>query len=218
MRLLRKKEIIAVFETFEATNPAPTTELSAPNEFCLLIAIVLSAQATDVGVNKATSPLFAIASTPQAMLDLGEDGVKAHIKTIGLLNSKAKNVIKLCETLLHNYAGIIPEERDELQKLAGVGRKTANVWLNCVRGAPLIGVDTHVFRVGNRMGLCKSKNVAACETQLQKNIPKQFMRYAHNHLILHGRYVCKARTPDCNNCLVATICQFPNKPSPERIA
>jgi endonuclease III len=214
-RLLRKTEINEVFNHFASENPAPITELVAPNEFCLLVAIVLSAQATDVGVNKSTIGLFAAAETPQKMLDLGEDGIKAHIKTIGLFNAKAKNIIKLCTTLLHDYDGVIPESRDELQKLAGVGRKTANVWLNCTRGALLMAVDTHVFRTGNRIGLCKAANVAQCELQLERNIPAQFMQYAHHWLILHGRYVCKARKPECSSCIIASICQFPNKAIPK---
>ncbi len=211
MRLLKKPEIIEIFTQFALENPAPLTELEAPNEFCLLIAILLSAQATDIAVNKATHTLFALAPTPQAMLELGEDNIKSHIKTIGLFNSKAKNIMLLCSTLLNDYGGIIPETVDELQKLAGVGRKTANVWLNCVRGAPLIAVDTHVFRVGNRTGLCKAQNTLQCELQLHRKVPKQFLQYAHNWLILHGRYICKARKPECHNCNIATICQFPNK-------
>jgi endonuclease-3 len=209
--MLKKAAITEIFTRFEAQNETPQTELSAPNEFCLLIAIVLSAQATDVSVNKATKDLFAVANTPRAILELGEDGIKQHIKTIGLFNSKAKNIIKLCEALLADYGGVIPQDRDELQKLAGVGRKTANVWLNCVYGAPLVAVDTHVFRTSNRLGLCKADNVLDCELQLHKRIPKQFLRYAHHHLILHGRYICKARTPECGNCDVTDLCEFYKK-------
>jgi endonuclease-3 len=214
MKLLTTQQITEIFKRFEAVNPAPVTELIAPNAFCLLVAIVLSAQATDVSVNKATLSLFALADTPSKMLALGEDGIKAHIKTIGLFNTKAKNIIKLCETLLNDYNGNIPTNRDELQQLAGVGRKTANVWLNCTRGAPLIAVDTHVFRVSNRLGLCAAKNVLECELQLERNIPAQFMQHAHHHLILHGRYVCKARKPECTKCLIAEFCQFTDKLKP----
>jgi endonuclease III len=209
--MLKKAAITEIFARLAAKNPAPRTELNAPNDFCLLIAIVLSAQATDISVNKATSELFQVANTPEALLELGETKVKQYIKTIGLFNSKAKNIIKLCETLLNDYAGIIPKDRDELQKLAGVGRKTANVWINCVHGIPLIAVDTHVFRVGNRLKLTKASNVLQCEEQLEKRIPKQYLRGAHDWLILHGRYVCKARTPECYRCDLMDLCQFKGK-------
>ncbi len=214
MPRLKKAEINDIFTQFEAQEPEPKTELDAPNEFCLLVSIVLSAQATDVSVNKATQPLYQIADTPQAMLALGEDGLKDYIKTIGLFNSKAKNVIALCQKILEQHDGQVPETREELQALPGVGRKTANVWLNCARGMPLMAVDTHVFRVSNRIGLTNAKNVLECETQLMRRIPKPFLQHAHHWLILHGRYTCKARTPQCNNCLIADLCKYSDKTPP----
>lgn len=213
--MLTKPKIEDLFSRFQTMEPDPKTELVAPNEFCLLVAIVLSAQATDVSVNKATKALFTVADTPQKMLKLGEAKLKDYIKTIGLFNAKAKNVIALSKALIETYGGKVPENRDDLQTLPGVGRKTANVWLNCARGEPTIAVDTHVFRVANRLGLVKTKNPLDTELQLEKKIPAHFKTHAHHWLILHGRYVCKARKPQCWRCLVVDICEFkPKTPAP----
>jgi len=209
--MLKKPEIEALFARFSKANPEPVTELIAPNPYCLLVAIVLSAQATDVSVNKATKALFAKADTPQKMVKLGEKGLKSYIKTIGLYNAKAKNIIGLSKALMSDYGGVIPETRDALQTLPGVGRKTANVWLNCVKGEPTIAVDTHVFRVTNRLGLVKTSNPLQTELALEKVIPGHWKRHAHHWLILHGRYVCKARKPECPRCLVRDICQYKDK-------
>ena len=198
----------AMFAAWAAENPTPVTELNAPNPFCLLVAIVLSAQATDVGVNKATGPLFKVADTPQKILKLGEAGLKNYIKTIGLFNTKAKNVMALCAKLMGEFDGQVPTTREALETLPGVGRKTANVWLNCVLGEPTIAVDTHVFRVANRLGLCRTTNPLATELALLKIIPKKWMQHAHHWLILHGRYVCKARKPECARCVVARFCTY----------
>lgn len=210
-RLLKKPEITTLFERFAAIEPHPVTELKAPNDFCLLVAIVLSAQATDVGVNKATPALFDVADTPQKMAALGADGIARYIKTIGLYNAKAKNVAALSEMLVREHGGRVPEDLAALQALPGVGSKTARVWLNCARGWPLIAVDTHVFRVANRLGLCRTRTPAQTEVALEKTIPDAFKVHAHHWLILHGRYVCKARTPECWRCPVADLCRFPNK-------
>jgi endonuclease-3 len=198
----------AIFAAWAQQNPAPVTELNAPNPFCLLVAIVLSAQSTDVGVNKATAALFAIADTPQKMLMLGEAGLKQHIKTIGLFNTKAKNILALCARVISDFDGAVPTTREALETLPGVGRKTANVWLNCVLGVPTIAVDTHVFRVANRLGLCRTSNPLATERALEKIIPQRWMQHAHHWLILHGRYVCKARKPECHRCVVARWCCY----------
>ena len=206
---MQSAKINSIFSRLSAANQQPKTELFYTNDFTLLVAIVLSAQATDVGVNKATQALFAIVDTPQKMIILGEDGLKNYIKTIGLFNSKAKNIIALCEKLVADYGGKIPETREELTSLAGVGRKTANVWLNCARGLPTIAVDTHVFRVANRLGLCKTKTADATEFALEKVIPEKWKKHAHHWLILHGRYVCKARTPLCSECILRDLCEFP---------
>lgn len=203
-----KNDIVHIFEEFAAAQPHPVTELLAPNPFCLLVAVVLSAQATDVSVNKATQALFKAASTPQAMLKLGEAKLKTYIKTIGLFNTKAKNIIGLCQMLLEDFDGEIPHDRDALATLPGVGRKTANVWLNCVLGHPTIAVDTHVFRVANRLGLCNETTPLGVEKSLEKVIPKNFLQHAHHWLILHGRYVCKARAPECAACKVQAYCGF----------
>ena len=208
---LKNKDINEVFARLSKQNPEPKTELEAPNPFCLLVAIVLSAQATDVGVNKATPALFKAADTPEKMTKLGEAKIRNYIKTIGLFNSKAKNVHKLSQMLIADYGGEIPQTREELEKLPGVGRKTANVWLNCVLGEPTIAVDTHVFRVSNRIGLVKTNNPLQTELALEKVIPKTWMRHAHHWLILHGRYVCKARKPECFRCDIADLCQFKGK-------
>lgn len=207
-------QINALFSAFQKAEPHPVTELVAPNPFCLLVAIVLSAQATDVSVNKATPSLFAKADTPQKMLKLGEGGVKDHIKTIGLFNAKAKNVIALSRRLIETYGGEVPQAREALETLPGVGRKTANVWLNCVLGEPTIAVDTHVFRVANRIGLCDTTTPLATELALEKIIPKKFLVHAHHWLILHGRYVCKARKPECWRCLIAAECGYKAKVTP----
>jgi len=210
-KLLSASAIRTIFTEFRQAEPHPKTELVAPNPFCLLVAIVLSAQATDVSVNKATPGLFAKARTPKSMLALGEAGVKQHIKTIGLYNAKARNIMGLCEKLIADFAGKVPENRDDLASLPGVGRKTANVWLNCVLGMPTMAVDTHVFRVANRLGLCRASTPLAVEQALEKVIPAEFMQHAHHWLILHGRYICKARTPQCSDCKVRAYCTFIEK-------
>jgi endonuclease III len=209
--MLKKAEISDIFTIFRTANPEPKTELEYVNHYTLLVAIILSAQATDVGVNKATKSLFSKIDNPEKMLKLGEEGLKNYIKTIGLFNSKAKNTIKMSEQLLSEYSGNIPKSLDELQKLAGVGRKTANVFLNCAHKIPTIGVDTHVHRVSNRIGLAKTNNPEATEKALLKKIPAEFMLHAHHWLILHGRYICKARTPLCSKCGIVNLCQFKNK-------
>ena len=201
----------AIFETFRAADPAPQTELYSTNPFTLLVAIVLSAQATDAGVNKATPALFAVADTPQKMAALGEERLRNYVKTIGLFNSKAKNIIALSRLLLERFGGEIPHDCELLQTLPGVGRKTANVWLNCALGLPTLAVDTHVFRVGNRLGLCQTKTPEKTEGALEKIIPAEFMLHAHHWLILHGRYVCKARKPECARCGVRRWCEYPEK-------
>lgn len=213
-RLLTNAEADAIFATFAKLEPHPKTELVAPNPFALLVAIVLSAQATDVSVNKATAALFKKADTPQKLLKLGEGGLKDHIKTIGLYNAKAKNVMALCQRLISEYGGEVPTTREALETLPGVGRKTANVWLNCVLGVPTIGVDTHVFRVANRLGLCATTNPLATELALEKSIPTQWKQHAHHWLILHGRYICKARVPECVRCPVVQWCKYKAKNLP----
>jgi endonuclease III len=204
-------QIDAIFARFAKAEPVPKTELVAPNPFCLLVAIVLSAQATDVSVNKATKALFAKVQNPRAMLKLGEAGLKEHIKTIGLFNAKARHVMALCKKLLAEHGGAVPTTREALEALPGVGRKTANVWLNCALVLPTIGVDTHVFRVANRLGLCATKTPLATELALEKAIPDRWKLHAHHWLILHGRYVCKARAPECHRCMVNEFCGFKQK-------
>lgn len=194
------------FATLQAQNPSPTTELNYNSPFELLIAVILSAQATDVGVNKATDKLFPVANTPESILALGVDGLKKYIKTIGLFNSKAENVIKTCQQLIDIHASEVPEDREALEALPGVGRKTANVVLNTVFKHPVIAVDTHLFRLSNRTGLAKGKTVRAVEDRLMKVVPKEFKQDAHHWLILHGRYVCIARKPLCSNCVVSHLC------------
>ena len=208
---MKKADIEEFFRRMQEANPEPKGELDYVNSFTLLVAVVLSAQATDVGVNKATGPLFAIADTPAKMLALGEDTVRDYVKSIGLYKTKAKNVIKLCEALIRDHNGEVPQTREELEKLAGVGRKTANVVLNIAFGQPTIAVDTHLFRLGNRTGIAPGKNPLEVEKKLEKKIPKQYMRDSHHWMILHGRYVCKARKPDCPNCLVEDLCKFKGK-------
>lgn len=205
---MNTQKIDKIFSRLSAANPSPKTELFYINDFTLLVAIVLSAQATDVGVNKATPALFAAADTPEKMVALGETKLKVYIKTIGLFNSKAKNIIALSQKLLDEFEGKIPQSREELMKLAGVGRKTANVWLNCARGEPTIAVDTHVFRVANRLGLCSTKTADETEFALEKVISTKWKKHAHHWLILHGRYICKARTPLCNECILKDLCKF----------
>ena len=200
-----------LFARLARQNPNPQTELRYNSPFELLISVILSAQATDVGVNKATRGLYKVANTPQAIYDLGEAGLKEHIKTIGLFNTKAKNVIKTCKILVDKYSGEVPEDRDALEALPGVGRKTANVILNTAFGHPTIAVDTHIFRVSNRTGIAKGKTVLDVEKRLLRTTPKDFMLGAHHWLILHGRYVCKARKPDCDNCIIEDLCEYKHK-------
>ncbi len=208
---MKRDDIFEFFRLLAEANPAPETELEFSNTYQLLVAVVLSAQATDVGVNKATRKLFAEVETPQQMLALGEDGLKQHIKTIGLFNSKAKNVIALSEMLVRDFGGEVPQDRDTLVTLPGVGRKTANVVMNCAFGAETFAVDTHVFRVSNRTGLAKGKTVDAVEKRLEKVVPAPFRRDAHHWLILLGRYTCKARNPECWRCPVVEQCAFKPK-------
>ncbi len=208
---MKKADVVELFTRLRELNPRPTTELVYTTPFELLIAVVLSAQATDVGVNKATKKLYAIANTPHAILDLGEEKLKQFISTIGLFNSKAKNVIALCTILVQQYDGDVPRTREALEALPGVGRKTANVVLNTAFGHPTIAVDTHIFRVSNRTGLAPGKDVRAVEDKLEKVVPAEFKQDAHHWLILHGRYVCKARKPDCPQCVIRDLCRYKDK-------
>jgi endonuclease-3 len=200
-----------IFERLAASNPEPTTELEYRSPFQLLIAVILSAQATDISVNKATRTLFKVAPGPQSMLELGEAGVRSHIRHIGLFNSKAGNVLKTCRLLLERHGGEVPAERQALEALPGVGRKTANVVLNTAFGQPTIAVDTHIFRVSNRTGIAPGKTPLEVEKRLTRNTPAHFRQDAHHWLILHGRYVCKARRPDCPNCIISDLCEFRDK-------
>ncbi len=197
-----------IFERLRAANPNPTTELNFSSPFELLIAVLLSAQATDKGVNKATEKLFAIANTPQAMLDLGLDGVREYVKTIGLYQTKSKHIMQTCRALLEKHGGEVPQTREELEALAGVGRKTANVVLNTAFGQPVMAVDTHIFRVANRTGLARGKTVREVEDKLMKYVPKEFLLDAHHWLILHGRYTCKAIKPQCQTCIINDLCEY----------
>ena len=208
---LTKQDVNAIFGAFSANDPATKGELDNINPFTLLVAVVLSAQATDASVNKATEPLFKVADTPEKMLKLGEAKLKDYIKTIGLYNMKAKNVMALSRILIEQFGGKIPEDRETLQTLPGVGRKTANVVLNVAFGQSTIAVDTHIFRVSNRTGLAPGKDVVAVEQQLEKRTPEKYKRNAHHWLILHGRYVCKARKPDCPKCLIRDLCEYKAK-------
>ncbi len=208
---MKRADVVELFTRLRELNPHPTTELVYRTPFELLVAVVLSAQATDVGVNKATRKLYPLANTPQAILALGEDGLKRHISTIGLFNAKAKNVIALCALLIEQHGGEVPRSREALEALPGVGRKTANVVLNTAFGEPTIAVDTHIFRVANRTGLAPGKDVRAVEDKLLKAIPAEFRQDAHHWLILHGRYVCKARKPDCPHCAIRDLCRFRDK-------
>jgi endonuclease III len=204
-------EIEEAFRRFHAANPEPKGELEHVNPYTLLVAVVLSAQATDTGVNKATRGLFAVADTPEKMLALGEERVRDAIKTIGLYRNKAKNVIALSQTLIAEHGSAVPQTREALESLPGVGRKTANVVLNMAFGEPTIAVDTHLFRVANRTGLAPGKNPLEVELGLLRTIPEHYKRHAHHWLILHGRYVCKARAPECARCLIADLCRWPEK-------
>ncbi|MDY0872077.1 endonuclease III [Dongia rigui] len=209
--MLKKDQIETFFARLQKQNPEPKGELNYVNPYTLLVAVVLSAQATDVGVNKATEKLFKIVDTPEKMVKLGEARLKDHIKTIGLFNTKAKNVIKLSEMLIAAHNSLVPRDRAILETLPGVGRKTANVVLNIAFGEPTIAVDTHIFRVSNRTGLAPGKDVLAVERALEKKVPAKFKQHCHHWLILHGRYVCKARKPDCPSCVVNDVCQFKGK-------
>ena len=208
---LDREEIVDLFTRLRELNPSPTTELDYTTPFELLVAVVLSAQATDVGVNKATRKLYPVANTPAAILALGEDALKGHINTIGLYNAKAANVIALCRQLLDLHDGEVPRTREALEALPGVGRKTANVVLNTAFGEPTIAVDTHIFRVANRTGLAPGKDVRAVEDNLLRVVPDAFLRDAHHWLILHGRYTCKARKPECRACALHDLCRWPDK-------
>ena len=211
---MKPKDVVRFYTRLKEQNPEPATELAYLNPYTLLVAVVLSAQATDVGVNRATGPLFAVVDTPRKMLDLGEAKLKDFIKTIGLFNTKARNVMALSKILVERYGGEVPADRDKHQELPGVGRKTANVVMNVVFGHPTIAVDTHIFRVSNRTGLAPGKNPLAVELALEKVTPPEFKYGAHQWLILHGRYICKARLPECWRCTVADLCAFKPKSLP----
>ena len=211
MKPADRKEL---FARLAELNPHPTTELVYSTPFELLIAVILSAQATDVGVNKATRKLFKVADTPQAILKLGEDGLKKYINSIGLFNAKAANIIGACRLLVERFNGKVPHDREALESLPGVGRKTANVVLNTAFGEPTIAVDTHIFRVANRTGLAPGKNVRVVEDKLIKAVPAEYRQHAHHWLILHGRYVCKARNPDCPQCVIRDLCRYRSKTEP----
>ena len=208
---MNRQAILEFFQRLAQANPAPETELAFGNTYQLLVAVVLSAQSTDVGVNKATRALFAVVKTPAQMVALGEAGLKQHIKTIGLFNAKAKNVIALSELLVREHGGEVPQDRDALIALPGVGRKTANVVMNCAFGAETFAVDTHIFRVSNRTGMAKGKTPLAVEIGLEKKVPAPFRVGSHHWMILHGRYICKARTPECWHCPVLDLCDFKAK-------
>jgi len=211
-------EVAELFSRLKANDPEPSTELAYRNPYTLLVAVVLSAQATDKGVNKATSRLFAAVDTPQAMVGLGEDALREAIKTIGLYRAKAKNVIALSKALIDEHGGQVPKNREALEKLPGVGRKTANVVLNVAFGEPTIAVDTHIFRIGNRTGLAPGRNPREVEDRLVKIVPDKFKLHAHHWLILHGRYICLARKPRCPDCIIADLCRFKDKTEAPRSA
>jgi endonuclease-3 len=211
---MKAAEVETLYRRLHERTPDPETELDFVNNYTLLVAVVLSAQATDAGVNQATRELFKTVNTPQAMLALGEEGLKRHIRTIGLFNTKAKNVIALSKALIERYGGEVPADRDALETLPGVGRKTANVVMNVAFGQETFAVDTHVFRVSNRTGLAPGKNVVEVEAKLEKVTPQPYRREAHHLLILHGRYVCKARVPECWRCVIADICRYKPKTPP----
>ncbi|WP_257254402.1 MULTISPECIES: endonuclease III [unclassified Endozoicomonas] len=208
---MNKEKRTRIFSRLRDQNPNPTTELNYSSSFELLIAVILSAQATDVGVNKATDKLFPVANTPRTIFDLGVEGLKEYIKTIGLFNAKAENVIKTCKMLLEQHDGEVPDTREALEALPGVGRKTANVVLNTAFKQPAMAVDTHIFRVSNRTGIAPGKNVLEVEKKLVRLVPKDFLLDAHHWLILHGRYVCKARKPQCGSCIIEDLCEFKEK-------
>ncbi len=208
---MKREKIVEMFSRLREFNPKPTTELHYSTPFELLVAVILSAQATDVGVNKATRRLYAVANTPQGILELGEEELKRHISTIGLFNAKAKNVIATCRILVDRHGGEVPRDREALEALPGVGRKTANVVLNTAFGEPTIAVDTHIFRVANRTGLAPGADVRKVEDKLVKAVPAEFRQDAHHWLILHGRYVCKARKPECPQCLIRDLCAYRHK-------
>lgn len=208
---MNRQKRIEIFERLRAANPSPTTELNYSSPFELLIAVILSAQATDVGVNKATARLFPVANTPEAVASLGVDGLKEYIKTIGLFNSKAENVIRTCYQLIEKHDSQVPNTREALEALPGVGRKTANVVLNTAFGQPAMAVDTHIFRVSNRTGIAPGKNVLEVEKRLMRLVPKEFLLDAHHWLILHGRYTCIARKPRCGSCIIEDLCEFRHK-------
>jgi endonuclease-3 len=208
---MRKATVNEIFRRLASRNPEPQTELEHGNHYTLLVAVILSAQATDVGVNKATPALFAVADTPQKMIRLGDRRLRNYIKTIGLYNTKAKNIIRLSQILVDEYNGQVPSTREQLERLPGVGRKTANVVLNCAFGVPTIAVDTHIFRVSNRTGLARGKTPFAVEQGLEAIVPHKWRLHAHHWLILHGRYACKARTPDCPTCTINDLCAFQEK-------
>ncbi|MDQ0248411.1 endonuclease-3 [Sphingomonas kyeonggiensis] len=214
---MKREDVFEFFSRLAADNPHPETELESVNDYTLLVAVVLSAQATDAGVNKATRALFREVDTPAKMVALGEEGLKQHIKTIGLFNTKAKNVIALSEALIRDHGGAVPNDREALEQLPGVGRKTANVVMNVAFGAETFAVDTHIFRVGNRTKLAPGKTVLAVEKKLEKVVPQPFRLHAHHWLILHGRYTCKARTPECWRCVVEDLCPYkPKTPAPKK--
>lgn len=206
---MNKAKRTEIFRRLREVNPAPTTELEYKSGFQLLIAVILSAQATDVSVNKATKGLFQEAPTPAAMLDLGAAGVKKHIASIGLYNAKTENILKTCETLVNEHAGEVPRERAALEALPGVGRKTANVILNTLFDEPVIAVDTHIFRIANRIRIAPGKTVREVEDRLMRLVPTEFLKDAHHHLILHGRYLCTARNPKCEECCISDLCEYP---------
>lgn len=208
---MKKAAIQEMFSRLRDANPYPQSDLEYKDDFTLLVAVVLSAQATDAGVNKATRILFAVADTPEAMMTMGEDAIREHIKTVGLYKAKAKNVYALSKILVEQHGSKVPNDRAALQALPGVGRKTANVVLNIAFGEPTIAVDTHVFRVGNRTGLAPAKTVEETERKLIEKIPEEFLYHAHHWLILHGRYICKARKPDCPNCIIQDLCEYKHK-------
>jgi endonuclease-3 len=211
---MNREKRTEIFTRLRDQNPHPTTELECSNDFELLVAVVLSAQATDVGVNKATARLYPVANTPEAIFALGVDGLKEYIKTIGLFNSKAENIIQLCKILIEQHDSQVPRTREALEALPGVGRKTANVVLNTAFGLPTMAVDTHIFRVSNRTRIAPGKNVLEVEKRLVRLVPEEFLRDAHHWLILHGRYVCTARKPKCGECLIADLCEFPASQRP----
>ena len=217
-RKMTRKTAAEFYARLAQTSPAPETELHYTDPYTLLVAVTLSAQATDVGVNRATGPLFKVADTPEKMVALGEEALGGYIRTIGLWRNKAKNVIALSQILLDQYDGVVPASRDALEQLPGVGRKTANVVCNVAFGQPTIAVDTHIFRVGNRTGLAPGKNPLEVERGLEKITPPEFLQHAHHWLILHGRYVCKARTPDCPACPVDDLCGYRTKTSADKPA